>query len=80
MSISAKVQQAALTLLDQYHHKQNYTLEDRLMPTGLDEAYLIQREFQSHVSEEQGAIAGYKLAYTTTSRRERPSIRDNVGE
>ena len=78
MSISAKVQQAALTLLDQYHHKQNYTLEDRLMPTDLDEAYLIQREFQSHVSEEQGAIAGYKLAYTTTSLQESVGVSDPV--
>jgi len=78
MSINVKVQQAALTLLNQYHNKQNYSLEDQQMPTDLDEAYQIQREFQSHVSEEQGAIAGYKLAYTTTSLQESVGVSDPV--
>ena len=78
MSINVKVQQAALTLLNQFHNKQNYSLEDRQMPTDLDEAYQIQREFQSHVSEEQGAIAGYKLAYTTTSLQESVGVSDPV--
>jgi 2-oxo-3-hexenedioate decarboxylase/2-keto-4-pentenoate hydratase len=35
------------------------------MPSDIDEAYLIQREYQKHIAEEQGAIAGYKLAMTT---------------
>lgn len=78
MSVNVKVQQAAQALLDQFNYKQLYSLEDRLMPTDLDEAYLIQREFQSHVSEEQGAIAGYKLAYTTTVLQESVGVSDPV--
>ena len=78
MSVNVKIQQAAQTLLDQFHYKQLYALEDRLTPTDLDEAYLIQREFQSRVSEEQGAIAGYKLAYTTTVLQESVGVSDPV--
>lgn len=78
MSVNVKVQQAAQALLDQFNYKQLYSLEDRLMPTDLDEAYLIQREFQSHVSEDQGAIAGYKLAYTTKVLQDSVGVSDPV--
>ena len=64
MSVNIKVQQAGDALASQYGTRQLYSLDERLMPVDLDEAYLIQREFQRHISEEQGAVAGYKLAYT----------------
>lgn len=70
MSVNIKIQQAAQVLLDQFKYKQLYALEDRLMPGDMDEAYLIQREFQEHVAEEQGAIAGYKIAVTTKAMQE----------
>lgn len=66
MPVSAKIQQAAQTLSEQFRSKQLYALEDQLLPSDLDEAYLIQREFQNDISKDQGRIAGYKLAYTTT--------------
>ena len=50
MSVNVKVQQAAQSLLTQFNYKELYSLEERLIPSDLDEAYLIQREFQSHVS------------------------------
>ncbi|MCH9018234.1 MAG: fumarylacetoacetate hydrolase family protein [Chloroflexi bacterium] len=70
MLVNVKVQQAAQTLAQQYRSHQLYLLDDRLMPSDLEEAYLIQREFQTHISEEQGSIAGYKLAYTTAALQE----------
>ena len=65
MSVNVKIQQAGDALFSQYRTAQLYSLDERLMPVDLDEAYLIQQEFQRHVAEEQGFIAGYKLAYTT---------------
>ena len=67
MSVNAKVQQAAQRLSEQFQANELYVLEDRLIPSDLDEAYLIQREFQTDVSRTQGPIAGYKLAGTTTA-------------
>ncbi len=67
MSVNVKVQQAGHALANQHRTKQLYALEDRLMPSDIDEAYLIQREYQKHISEEQGSIAGYKLAATTAA-------------
>lgn len=67
MSVNAKIQQAAQSLASQHVTRQLYSLEDRLMPIDIDEAYLIQREYQRHISEEQGAVAGYKLAMTTAA-------------
>ena len=67
MSANAKIQQAAQALADQFRANQSYVLEDRLVPSDLDEAYSIQREFQKDISRDQGPIAGYKLAYTTAA-------------
>lgn len=76
MSVNVKVQQAAHALASQHRTRQLYTLEDRLLPSDIDEAYLIQREFQRHTSEEQGAIAGYKLAVTTKALQEANGVTD----
>ena len=67
MPVSAKVQQAAQILAEQFRGNQLYFLEDRLMPSDLDEAYSVQREYQNDISRDQGPIAGYKLAYTTSA-------------
>ena len=67
MSVDAKIHQAAQRLSEQFRANELYVLEDRLMPSGLDEAYSIQREFQKDISRDQGPIAGYKLAYTTAT-------------
>ena len=76
MSVNVKVQQAGLALAGQFQSHQLYALEDRLMPRDLDEAYVVQREFQRHISEERGAIAGYKLAYTTAALQEANGVSD----
>lgn len=76
MSINTKVQQAAQTLSEQFRANQLFMLEDQLMPVDLDEAYLIQREFQSDISKDQGPIAGYKLAYTTAGLQQANGVSD----
>ena len=76
MSMSIKVQQAAQTLSEQFRAKQLYFLENRLVPSDLDEAYSIQREFQTDISQEQGPIAGYKLAYTTAALQQANGVSD----
>ena len=76
MSVNAKIQQAAQTLAEQFRTNKIYALEDRLMPSNLDEAYLIQREYQKDISQDQGPIAGYKLAYTTASSQQANGVSD----
>ncbi len=76
MSVNAKIQQAAYSLANQHTSKQLYLLEERLMPVDIDEAYLIQREYQRHISETQGAIAGYKLAMTTSASQAANGVSD----
>ena len=67
MSVNVKILEAGLALTSQHRTRQLYALEDRLMPNDINEAYLMQREYQRHIAEEQGAIAGYKLAATTAA-------------
>jgi len=76
MSVNAKIQQAAQTLSEQFRANQLYVLEDRFMPSDLDEAYSIQREFQKDISQDQGPIAGYKLAYTTAALQQANGVSD----
>ena len=76
MSVNVKVQQAAQTLSEQFRANRLYFLEDRLMPSDLDEAYSIQREFQKDISQDQGPIAGYKLAYTTAALQQANGVSD----
>ena len=67
MSTNVKIQEAADSLVNQHKTKQLYSLEEKLIPGDIDEAYLIQREYQTQVAETQGAISGYKLAMTTAA-------------
>ena len=78
MSVNVKVQQAGDALASQYRTHQLYSLDERLLPVDLDEAYLIQREYQRHIAEEQGAIGGYKLAYTTEALQQTVGVSDPV--
>ena len=76
MAVNAKIQKAAEVFSEQFRANQLYVLEDRLMPSDLDEAYLIQREFQNDISKDQGPIAGYKLAYTTAVLQQANGVSD----
>ena len=63
--MSTEIQRAAQVLSEQYRSNQLFILPDELIPASIDEAYSIQRQFQTDISRDQGPIAGYKLAYTT---------------
>ena len=76
MPVNAKIQQAAQTLSEQFRANKLFVLEDRLIPSGLDEAYAVQREFQEDISRDQGPIAGYKLAYTTAALQQANGVSD----
>ena len=65
--MNAQVEQAAQTLAEQYRSNRLFVLSDDLLPADIDEAYAVQRQYQSNISREQGALAGYKLAYTTAA-------------
>ena len=78
MSVETKVQDAARVLANQFRAQQLYALEDSLVPSDLDEAYAIQREYQNDISRDQGPIAGYKLAYTTAALQQANNVSDPV--
>ena len=76
MSVETKVQDAARVLANQFRAQQLYALEDSLVPSDLDEAYAIQREYQNDISRDQGPIAGYKLAHTTAAPQQANNVSD----
>ena len=76
MPIDSKISEAGLTLADQHRTRSLYSLEGNLMPLDIDEAYLIQREYQRHISAHQGAISGYKLALTTAAIQARNGVNE----
>ena len=63
--MNTEIQRAAQVLSEQYRANQLFVLPAELVPASIDEAYGIQRQFQTDLSRDQGPIAGYKLAYTT---------------
>jgi len=65
MSMNIETEQAAQVLSEQYRANQLFVLPAELVPASIDEAYGVQRQFQTDLSRDQGPIAGYKLAYTT---------------
>lgn len=68
------IQNAAELLLAQHKGRELYFLEDNLMPSDLNEAYKIQREYQRLASKNQGAIGGYKLALTSPATQARNGV------
>ena len=68
------INQAAQQLTDQYLSDQPFMLSDGLIPNTLDEAYEIQKAFQSNLIETQGPVVGYKLAYTTSALQQNNGV------
>jgi len=61
--MNTKIQLASQVLSDQYRTNQLFNLPDDLVPATIDEAYEIQRQFQTNISTDHGSISGYKVAY-----------------
>ena len=74
----SRVMQAAEALLEQFRGKEKYLLEDDLLPESIAEAYEIQAAYQGSLSTEYGAVAGYKIAYTTTALQQASGISEPV--
>ena len=74
----SRVTQAADALLQQFRGKEKYLLEDDLLPESVAEAYDIQVAYQGSLAAEYGAVAGYKIAYTTTALQQASGISEPV--
>ena len=74
----SRVTQAADALLQQFRGKEKYLLEDGLLPESVAEAYDIQVAYQGSLAAEYGAVAGYKIAYTTTALQQASGISEPV--
>ena len=74
----SRVTQSADALLQQFRSKEKYLLEGDLLPDSIAEAYEIQAAYQGSLSTEYGAVAGYKIAYTTTALQQASGISEPV--
>ena len=74
----SRVNDAADALLQQFRGKEKYLLEGALLPESVSEAYEIQGVYQGALSADFGAVAGYKIAYTTTALQQSSGIDEPV--
>ena len=74
----SRVTQSAGALLQQFRGKEKYLLEGELLPESVDEAYRIQAAYQDGLAADYGAVAGYKIAYTTAALRQASGISEPV--
>ena len=74
MATDTKIQRTAELLAAQYRDGQRYSMDDESAPKTMDEAYAIQAAYQELLAESRGSIAGYKIAYTTTTMRQNSGI------
>jgi 2-oxo-3-hexenedioate decarboxylase/2-keto-4-pentenoate hydratase len=74
----SRVTQSADALLQQFRGKEKYLLDGDLLPESVDEAYQIQGAYQGGLAAEYGAVAGYKIAYTTAALQQASGISEPV--
>ena len=74
----SRVSQASEALQQQFRNKEKYLLEGELLPESISEAYDVQAAYQGALSAEFGAVAGYKIAYTTTALQQSSGISEPV--
>ena len=74
----SRVNQSAEALLQQFRSKEKYLLEGELLPESVEEAYRVQTAYQGALSADYGAVAGYKIAYTTTALQQASGISEPV--
>ena len=78
MATDTRVQRAAQTLLEQFHGKEKYLLEAGSLPGSMAEAYDVQGQYQDALTATYGAVAGYKIAYTTRAVQEATGLTEPV--
>ena len=74
----SRVSDASEVLLRQFRGKEKYLLEGDLLPESIDEAYEVQGAYQGALAQDFGAVAGYKIAYTTTALQQSSGISEPV--
>ena len=74
----SRVSQAAEALLQQFSNNDKYVLEGDLLPETISEAYEVQAVYQGALTKDYGAVAGYKIAYTTTALQQSSGISEPV--
>ena len=74
----SRVSEASTALLEQFRGKQKYLLEGDLLPGSVAEAYEVQDAYQGALTAEYGAVAGYKIAYTTVALQQASGISEPV--
>lgn len=74
----SRVTQSAEALLQQFRSKEKYLLEGGLLPESIDEAYEVQAAYQGALAGDYGAVAGYKIAYTTVALQQSSGISEPV--
>jgi len=74
----SRVTRAAKALLEQFRGKEKYLLTGDLLPESVDEAYQVQAAYQGALTADYGALAGYKIAYTTTALQQSSGISEPV--
>ena len=74
----SRVSQAAEALQQQFRNKEKYLLEGDLLPESINEAYEVQAAYQGALSKDYGAVAGYKVAYTTAALQQSSGIDESV--
>ena len=74
----SRVTQSAEALLQQFRSKEKYLLEGGLLPESIDEAYEVQAAYQGALTGDYGAVAGYKIAYTTVALQQSSGISEPV--
>ena len=74
----SRLTQSADALLQQFRSKEKYLLEGDLLPDSVDEAYQVQVAYQGALSSDYGAVAGYKIAYTTAALQQASGISEPV--
>ena len=71
MLSNATIVEAAHSLFAEYQGGQPFTALPGPWNIGaIDEAYAVQRDYLKLLAEEQGQVAGYKLAYTTAAMQQ----------
>ena len=74
----SRVSDAADVLVQQFQGKEKYLLEGDLLPASAAEAYEVQSAYQGALSAKFGAVAGYKIAYTTAALQQASGISEPV--
>ena len=74
----SRISDASEVLLRQFRGKEKYLLEGDLLPESIDEAYEVQAAYQGALAKDFGAVAGYKIAYTTAALQQSSGISEPV--